>query len=51
MRETKKPNGEKKIDQSCPWWIFGNKDSAKRDLNKFFEIKNKTNEKEDKYNK
>lgn len=34
----KKPKDERGVTPSCPLWIFGNKESAAKDLKKRFEV-------------
>lgn len=44
MEKTKKAHfgkrnkDERGVTPSCPWWIFGNKKSAAKDLKKRFEV-------------
>lgn len=47
MEKTEKVNSAKETDErvkndtwggGCPWWIFGNKNSADKDLKEKFEV-------------
>lgn len=34
----KKPKDERGVTPSCPWWIFGDENSANNDLEKVVEV-------------
>jgi hypothetical protein len=35
---SERPIDKNKVDPSCPWWIFGNEESADNDLKEKFEV-------------